>query len=36
MATDDYLSAIIDFVAKGQRAGSTGVPPRAIEAHMGR
>jgi fido (protein-threonine AMPylation protein) len=36
MATDDYLSAIIDFVAKGQRAGSTGVPPRAIEVHMGR
>jgi Fic/DOC family len=36
MATEDHLSAIVNFVAKEQQAASTGVPARAIEAHIGR
>lgn len=36
MATKGLLTAIVDFVAKEQVAKSTGIPARAIEAHMGR
>ena len=36
MAAEDYLTAIVDFVAKEQLADSIGVPARAIQAHIAR